>query len=103
MIQSKALGAILLMLELLLFSVPSWAAEGFITKVPDAEGNYCHLKFPAIREESLYWDQPVLKDVSEGDIIDFYGPCDHDPLGREEVMRQRAFVQRERYRQHGSD
>jgi hypothetical protein len=32
----------------------------------------------------------VLKDPSEGDIIDFYGPCDHDPLGKDEVHRQKA-------------
>ena len=48
--------------------------------------NYCHVKFPAIREETLGWDHPMLKDASSGDLIDFYGPCDHDPLGKEEVQ-----------------
>jgi hypothetical protein len=47
------------------------------------------LKFPAIREETLDWDHPVLKDSTSGDIVDFYGPCDHDPLGKEEVQDQR--------------
>jgi hypothetical protein len=79
--------------------VPLFAAEGIVTRsVTIPESNYCHLRFPAIRPETLYSDRPVLKDPSEGDIIDFYGPCDHDPLGREQVRRQRLDLQRERSR-----
>ena len=78
-----------------------WAAEGIIYKNPDATGQFCHLRFPAIREDTLSWDRPVLKDPSEGDIIDFYGPCDHDPLGRAEVLRQRADARRWRDRYDG--
>jgi hypothetical protein len=43
----------------------------------------------------------VLKDASDGDIVDFYGPCDYDPLGQQEVMRQRADVVRTRNRLAG--
>ena len=32
----------------------------------------------------------MLQDPREGDILDFYGPCDHDPLGKAEVQRQQA-------------
>jgi hypothetical protein len=70
-----------------------WAAEGIISKVADPAGTTCNLKFPAIREETLYWDRPVLKDPTDGDIIDFYGPCNYDPLGKESVARQRAQYQ----------
>ena len=70
-----------------------WAAEGVISKVANPSGSACHLKFPAIREETPYWDRPVLKDPTDGDIIDFYGPCDYDPLGKESVARQRAQYQ----------
>jgi hypothetical protein len=73
-----------------------WAADGIISKVPDSTGKFCHLKFPAIRQDTLSWNRPVLKDPSEGDIIDFYGPCDYDPLGKEEIQRQKRDVQRER-------
>jgi hypothetical protein len=73
-----------------------WAAEGIISKVPDSTGKYCHLKFPAIREETLSSTRPVLKDPKEGDIVDFYGACDYDPLGKEEIQRQKLFLQRER-------
>ena len=66
----------------------SWAAEGVISKVILSE-NYCHLRFPAIREETLYWDRPVLKEPTHGAIIDFYGPSNHDPLGKAEIARQR--------------
>ncbi|HEU4342376.1 MAG TPA: hypothetical protein VFU31_12465 [Candidatus Binatia bacterium] len=65
-----------------------WAAEGIISKVPDPSGNSCHLKFPAIREDTLFSDRPILKDPGVGDIIDFYGPCNYDPLGRDSVLRQ---------------
>ena len=84
-------------------SGPSWSAEGVITKVSVKE-NYCHLKFPAIQEETLYWDRPVLKDRTDGDIIDFYGPCDYDPLGKTEIERQRpAYVHIRRHDTGGND
>ena len=77
---------------------PGWGAEGIILKqVVDSAANYCHLKFPRIREETLNWDQPVLKDPSEGDVVDFYGPCDYDPAGKAEAYRQKL----DRYRERG--
>lgn len=84
-----------------LFSSLLWASDGVIYRNPDASGQFCHLRFPAIREETLSWGRPMLKDPSEGDIIDFYGPCDHDPLGRAEVLRQRADARRQRDRIDG--
>jgi hypothetical protein len=61
-------------------------------------GVYCHLRFPAIREETLTSDRPVLKDPSSGDIIEFYGSCDHDPLGKDEIESQKKQATRERSR-----
>ena len=84
-----------------LLSSALWAAEGVIYRSPDASGEFCHLKFPAIREDTLGTDRPVLKDPSEGDIIDFCGPCNHDPLGRAEVLSQRANARRQRDRIDG--
>ena len=51
---------------------------GLISKDALAAGDYCHLKFAAIREETLGSPYPVLKDANEGDIVDFYGSCNHD-------------------------
>jgi hypothetical protein len=79
------------------------AAEGIISKDPDASGSYCHLRFPAIRPETLYWTRPVLKDPSSGDIISFYGPCDYDPLGHLEILRQRDEYERRRRRLPAGD
>jgi hypothetical protein len=65
------------------------AAPGVISNATLTPGSYCHLTFPAIREETLSSNRPVLKDPVEGDIIDFYGSCDHDPLGKDQIASQR--------------
>jgi hypothetical protein len=70
------------------------AAEGVISNSVLVPGSYCHLTFPAIREDTLASDRPVLKDPSSGDIIDFYGSCDTDPLGEDQVQQQRLERQR---------
>ncbi len=77
-----------------LSAAPVEGAEGIISKVAAPQGNYCHLKFPAIREETLFSDHPALKDARDGDIINFSGPCDHDPLGAGEIQAQRQRVLR---------
>ena len=74
----------------------SAAAPGVISNQVFTPGSYCHLRFPAIREDTLSSNRPVLKDPSEGDIIDFYGSCNHDPLGKDEVNAQKHRA-RERY------
>ena len=95
----RNLFSLLLFAGALNLSLPGWAAQAVIyRKAVDAAGNYCHLKFPAIQKKTLYSGRPVLKDTSEGDIVDFYGPCNYDPLGPEEVMRQRADLVWERNR-----
>ena len=62
---------------------------GVIYKQELTPESYCHLKFPAIRAQTLDSDHPVLKDSSGGDIIDYYGPCDEDPLGKDQVHEQK--------------
>ncbi|MBI4528498.1 MAG: hypothetical protein HY695_32290, partial [Deltaproteobacteria bacterium] len=71
-------------------ATPVSAQEGVLFKVQMPGTNYCHMKFPAIRPETLSWDRPVLKDASTGDLIDFYGSCNHDPLGKEEIIAQQV-------------
>jgi hypothetical protein len=53
------------------------------------DDSYCHLKFPAIRPSTVGTDQPQLKSAETGDTVDFYGPCNHDPLGKDEVAHQK--------------
>ena len=80
--------------------ISSAASASIVSKDAFADGSYCHMKFPAILERTLGTAQPVLKDASSGDIIDFYGPCSHDPLGKEEVQAQLRDLQRRRARNY---
>jgi hypothetical protein len=61
-------------------------AEGVLLKEEYAVDSYCHQKLPAIRENSLAGDHPVL---STEETIDFYGQCNQDPLGKDQVDDRR--------------
>ena len=76
------------------------SSASIVSKDAFADGSYCHIKFPAIVERTLASAQPVLKDASSGDIIDFYGPCSHDPLGKDEVHEQLLHLQHRRARDY---
>jgi len=81
-------------------TAPLAGAAGVISSDAFDAGGYCHMKFPAIRERTLSTAHPTLKEPSEGDIIDFYGPCAHDPLGKEEVKAQLLQLQHRRARDY---
>jgi hypothetical protein len=70
------------------------AADGVLLKDEFTPGSYCHEKFPAIRTSTLDTDQPTLKSSSTSDLIDFYGPCDESPTGKDQVWQQRLDEQR---------
>jgi len=66
---------------------------GVIAAMPlNKEATFCHLRFPAIVTRTLGTDAPRLRPATSGDIIDYYGPCDHDPLGKEEVSSQKSLA-----------
>ena len=65
------------------------AEDGILSKDQLTTDSYCHVKFPAISESTLGDDQPTLKDSSTGDVIDFYGPCDENPVGTDQVQAQK--------------
>jgi len=84
----------LLLSSTLFWGVPSVEAEELISKVPaDTTTAYCHLKFPTIREDTLSWEQPIL-DPHAGNMVDFYGPCDYNPVGTDEIRAQRRVLLR---------
>jgi hypothetical protein len=66
----------------------AFSADGVLLKEQLAGTNYCHLQFPAMTEESLSSNNPSLKSPASGDIIDFYGPCDENPTGKDQVQKQ---------------
>jgi hypothetical protein len=85
-----------LLANLLLSSTLFWgvstvkADELVVTEAANLSG-YCHIKFPPMLENSLGWAAPVL-DESAGNVIDFYGSCDHDPTGAVEIGIQRRLL-----------
>jgi hypothetical protein len=72
---------------------PKGVKPGVIGAVAlNRDGTYCHLRFPAIRPSTLTSAKPTLKPANSKDIIDYYGPCDHDPVGKEEVQNQKEMA-----------
>jgi len=98
---TKSLLSILVLAGAMTSSIASAAnMAGVISSDVSSEGSYCHMKFAAIRERTLASTHPVLKDPSSGDIIDFYGSCNHDPLGKDEIQAQLRDLQRRRTRDY---
>jgi hypothetical protein len=64
------------------------AADGDTEKVPPSSDNYCHEKFPAIQGDTLGTDNPTLQSETTGDVIDFYGPCNEKPTGKDQQWEQ---------------
>jgi hypothetical protein len=62
------------------------AEDGVLVDQDFTDGSYCHLKFPAISEETLGDDNPVL---TQNDVIDFYGSCSEDPRGEDQIQAQK--------------
>ena len=65
------------------------AADGVVVEGELNSGNYCHEKFPAMTERSLSDNQPQLKQSTTGDIVDYYGPCDENPTGKDQIATQK--------------
>ena len=78
------------------------AADGDTEQVPLSADSYCHEKFPAIRGRTLGTDAPTLKDADTGDVIDFYGPCNESPTGKDQQWEQQP-EQQHRYQNDFED
>jgi hypothetical protein len=68
------------------------AADGVLSVTPLSGDEYCHLKFPAIDENTLT-GRPMLGPASTDDMIDFYGPCHENPTGSTQVQVQKRQAQ----------
>ena len=66
----------------------AFAANDVLTK-DRAENNYCHMKFPAMNENSLSAKRPSLESPGTGDIIDYYGSCDESPTSANQILEQK--------------
>jgi hypothetical protein len=67
------------------------SADGVISKDELATDSYCHEKFHAMTRQSLDTDNPVLN--NSGPVIDFYGPCNENPVGKDQIQDQELETQ----------
>jgi hypothetical protein len=65
------------------------ADDGVITKEPLTPDSYCHEKFPAMKSGTLDDNKPTLKSPTSGDDVDYYGPCNETPTGKDQVNEQK--------------
>jgi hypothetical protein len=90
---------ILLLVNLLLLSTFFWGVsvadggEGTFKISTDTSTPYGHMKFPSLRQDTLACDQPMVEEGT-GNVIAFYGPCDHDPMKQGESNAQRRALLR---------
>ena len=64
------------------------AADNYALKEQTAS-NYCHMKFPAISERTLFTNHPRPKSATAADVIDYYGSCDESATSKDEIATQR--------------
>lgn len=94
--KTKSLLSNLFLSSLLFWDVPTVEADDPVVTEAANLSFYCHMQLPEIRADTLSWDRPVL-DSTAGNVIDFYGSCDHDPTGADEIGDQRRVLLREFY------
>jgi hypothetical protein len=74
------------------------AGDDVLSKEEITTGDFCHLQFPAIHQDTL--GGPALDSVlSQSDIIDFYGPCDEDPRGKDQVWEQKLVEEHQYFKE----
>ena len=99
-----SVSGVLVSVAILLFVASTWASgmdrkvetnvkQGVVKAWRLGNTNYCHLKFPPITKRTLFSDSPKLA-PEWGTLIDYYGPCNHDPLGEAEIEKQQNVHQR---------
>ena len=67
------------------------SADGVISKDELTANSYCHEKFSAMTRQTLDADNPVL--AKSGPVIDFYGPCNENPVGEDQIQEQKLEAQ----------
>jgi hypothetical protein len=86
----------LLLSSTLFWGVPTADGQEGVVRIPAETTSYCHMKFPPILENTLFSVDPLLNE-SAGNSVDFYGSCDHDRLGADEIKAQRRVLRRRIY------
>lgn len=94
--KTESLLSSLFLSSILFWGVPTVEANELVIEEAANLSFYCHMQFPEMRADTLSWDRPVL-DTTAGNVIDFYGSCDHDPTGADAIRVQRRVLLREIY------
>jgi hypothetical protein len=68
------------------------AADGVISKDELSTDSYCREEFPAISDKTAASDDPALKSHGSGDVIDYYGPCNEKPTGKDQTQEQHRWA-----------
>jgi hypothetical protein len=84
---AKAFLGALILLGNIAVAGTALAADGVTSEDDLTPNSYCHQKFPAMTENSIASDHPVLD--RSGDAIDYYGPCNEAPTGKDQVLQQK--------------
>ena len=63
--------------------------DGVISKEPLTPDSNRHEKFPAMKSDSLDDNKPTLKSPTSGDVVDYYGPCNESPTGKDQQNEQK--------------
>ena len=61
--------------------------NGTIEKVPLSDNSYCHQEFRAIDGRTLGTKNAAIK--ADGEVVDYYGPCNEKPTGKDQQTEQR--------------
>ena len=83
---AKSLLAALIFLSSVTAGATALADEGVISKDDLSTESYCHQKFPAMTESSIASNDSVPE---SGDVIDYYGPCNENPTGKDQIQQQK--------------
>jgi hypothetical protein len=67
------------------------SADGVLSKDELTTNSYCHEKFTPMTTQSLDNEDPTL--TKSGNVIDFYGSCDENPVGQDQIQAQKLEAQ----------
>ncbi|MDH3445189.1 MAG: hypothetical protein OEN50_14775 [Deltaproteobacteria bacterium] len=90
-----------LLSTLILASMPFWAstvslADELVVKEAATLEFHCHQQFPRTHLSRFYLEHG-MHDEAATRVSDFYGPCDHEPTGAEEIgIQRRNLIDKER-------
>jgi hypothetical protein len=85
----KPIGSLVFVLVLAAGLANAAGAADDTIKKEQAGDHYCHMKFPAITQSSLFTSHPVPKGQATADVVDYYGACNESATSKDQIVTQR--------------